>query len=438
MSAESHTQHAHDRGNRGVTAQDASTADGSGPLSRAEALPNEGAAENVVNTRHRALAGGALLLAGVALASANMRPAVTSLSSILGEVRDSVGASSTWASVVTAVPTLCFGVAALAAPVLSRRWGMNPVVGGSLALLTVSLVVRVLGGSWVLLGGTVLACVAIAMCNVLIPVVVKESFPNRVGAATGLYTTALAAGSAAGSAVTPWLDSLVGSWRLALATWMVLALAALLVWVPGSRRTGRTVAAAEPGTGMRSMLRSPLAWLVTGYFGLQSTTAYIVMGWLPEVFKGAGMDATTVGVLMGVLLLVGVPINMVLPPLVTRTRGQSWWAVLMGVPPLAGVLGLLLAPLAAPLLWALLIGVSVSAISLALALISLRTTNAADTGQLSAMSQSIGYVVASVGPFLFGVLHEITGSWSASLTAVLGFITAQTVIGFLAGRPRTI
>lgn len=440
MSAESHTQHAHDRGNRDhVAAQDASTPGTSGPdpLSGAEALPNEGAAENVLTTRHRATAGGVLLLAGVALAASNMRPAVTSLSSVLGEVRDSVGAGSTWASVVTSVPTLCFGVAAIAAPALSRRWGMNPVVGGSLVLLTVALVVRVLGGSWVLLGGTVLSCAAIAMCNVLIPVVVKESFPHRVGLATGLYTTAMAAGGASGSAVTPWLDSLVGSWRLSLATWTVLALAALCVWIPGSRKMGRTVAAA-PRNEARSMLRSPLAWVVTAYFGMQSTIAYVVMGWLPEVFKGAGMDATSAGALLGVLLLIGVPINMVLPPLVTRTRGQSGWAVLMGVLAFAGMLGLLLAPLAAPLLWAFLIGVGMSAFPLALVLISLRTSNAADTGQLSAMSQSIGYVIASAGPFLFGVLHDVTGSWSGSLTAALVILAAQTVVGYFAGRPRTI
>src|SRR5690606_31087783 len=68
----------------------------------------------------RGIAGGTLLLAGVGLAAANMRPAVTSLASVLGEVRDSLGVGSGWASAITSVPTACFGLAGIAAPLLSR------------------------------------------------------------------------------------------------------------------------------------------------------------------------------------------------------------------------------------------------------------------------------------------------------------------------------
>lgn len=385
-------------------------------------------------------AGGALLLAGITLAAANMRPAVTSLASILGEVRDSVGASSAWASVVTAVPTFCFGLAGIAAPLLARRWGINRVVGVSLIVLTVAMLGRVLDGPWSVFGGTLLVCAAIAMCNVLIPVVVKEFFPSRVGMATGLYTTSMAAGGALGSTFTPWLDSATGSWRISLATWAVVALAASCTWMPATRRLGagsREAGGSASGTD-RSLRRSPLAWAVTGFFGLQALVAYVVMGWLPEVFKGAGVDATTSGALLGVVLVVGVPINLVLPLIVTRTRSQSGWAVGLAVLAISGLLGLLLAPLSAPIAWALLLGVGISAFPLALVIISLRTRDAAETGQLSAMSQSIGYLVASAGPLLFGVLHDMTSGWSASLVAVMVVLVVQAVLGVFAGRPKTV
>ncbi|MEV5542852.1 MFS transporter [Saccharopolyspora shandongensis] len=401
---------------------------------------NQGAAETVFPNRHVAVAGGGLLLAGVALAAANMRPAVTSLASVLGEVRDSVGASTTWASVVTSVPTLCFGIAGIGAPLLARRMGINKVIGASLAVLTLAMLLRVVDGPWTVLGGTVLVCAAIAMCNVLIPVVVKESFPTRVGMATALYTTAMAAGGSTGSALTPYLNSTTGSWRLSLATWAVVALAALCVWVLATARRSSTrqVSGTSSTSPRRSLMRSPLAWVITVYFALQSLVAYVVMGWMPEVFKGAGIDGTTAGMLLGLLLLVGVPINMILPPLVTRTRSQSWWAVGLAVLTLTGLLGLLLAPQALPVVWALAIGIGMSAFPLALVLISLRTANAADTGSLSAMSQSVGYLIASFGPFLFGVLHDVTGTWSASLLAIVVIVAIQAVFGVIAGRPRTI
>ncbi|MDR7300687.1 CP family cyanate transporter-like MFS transporter [Haloactinomyces albus] len=384
-------------------------------------------------------AGGGLLLVGVALAAANMRPAVTSLASLLGGVQESLGASTTWASVITSVPTLCFGVAGISAPLLARRWGNNRVVGLSLAVLTVAMLLRVAAGPWTVLGGTVLVCAAIAMCNVLIPVVVKESFPGRVGLATGVYTTAMAAGGSAGSAFTPWLRSELGSWQFALATWSVLALAAFLVWAPATRRRGPAGrASVSSDTPRRSLKHSPLAWAVTGYFAMQSLVAYVVMGWLPEVFKAAGMAAGQAGALLGLLLLIGVPVSMVLPPLVTKTRSQSWWALGLALIAIAGFLGLLLAPMAAPVMWALLIGTGMSAFPLALTFISLRTSNAADTGQLSAMAQSIGYLIASSGPFLFGMLHTLTSGWTASLTVILGILALQGTVGIFAGRPRTV
>lgn len=435
MSTESRTQPVSDR----VVDKDARTWDADRRRD-VKSLPNEGAVESVNPNRHAAAVGGGLLLAGVGLAAANMRPAVTSLASILGEVRDGLGVSSTWASVVTSVPTLCFGLAGIGAPLLARRWGINRVVGLSLAMLTVAMLVRVLGGPAIVLAGTVLVCGSIAMCNVLIPVVVKESFPHRVGMATGLYTTAMAAGGSAGSALTPWLNSETGSWRLSLATWAVVALAALCVWAPATRRSNSTVQVAGAPTSARprSLMRSPLAWVVTVYFAMQSLIAYVVMGWLPEVFKGAGMDATSAGALLGVLLLVGVPINMVLPPLVARSRSQSGWAIGLTVVMTSGLLGLLFAPMALPVLWALLIGTGLSAFPLALVFISLRTANASDTGQLSAMAQSLGYLIASAGPFLFGVLHDVTAAWTVSLTVLTCVALAQGVVGFIAGRPRTI
>ncbi|MDQ4119542.1 MAG: MFS transporter, partial [Actinomycetota bacterium] len=169
--------------------------------------------------RRAALVGTPLLILGVALAASNLRPAVTSMASVLGEVRDDLGATSAWASLLTAVPTICFGLAAIAAPWLGRRIGTARAVGVALTVLTVGSLLRVLDGPWVVLGGTFVAASGIAIGNVLIPVVVKESFPHAVARVTGVYTAALAAGGGIGAAVTPPLEALLGSWRGAVGAW---------------------------------------------------------------------------------------------------------------------------------------------------------------------------------------------------------------------------
>ncbi|MGW4116890.1 MFS transporter [Actinosynnema sp. NPDC004786] len=376
---------------------------------------------------------------GVALAAANLRPAVTSLASVLGDVRASLGVSTAWTSLLTAVPTLCFGFAAFLAPWLGRRLGMARAVGLSLLVLTVGLVLRVVDGPAAVLGGTFIACAGIAVCNVLIPVVVKESFPTRVGLVTGVYTAALAAGAAVGAAITPGLESALGSWRLAVGAWAFLSLAALLVWSAGARHGAASArpVARKAGAG-RSMFRSPLAWVITVFFGLQSLLAYTVMGWLPQILGDAGVGRTTAGVLLAITMVLGVPVSLVVPPLAARWRSQSGMVLVLGVLSVLGVLGLALAPAAAPGLWVVLIGVGMGIFPLALVMISLRTSSGADTARLSAMAQSIGYLISATGPFAFGVLRGATGTWTVSMLVLVGLLVLLTGLGWIAGRPRTV
>ncbi|WP_415364130.1 CynX/NimT family MFS transporter [Saccharothrix sp. BKS2] len=376
---------------------------------------------------------------GVALAAANLRPAVTSLASVLGDVRASLGVSTAWTSLLTAVPTLCFGVAAFLAPWLGRRLGMARAVGLSLAVLTLGLVLRVVNGPSTVLGGTFIACAGIAVCNVLIPVVVKDSFPTRVGLVTGVYTAALAAGAALGAALTPGLESLLGSWRLAAGAWATLSLAALLIWLAGARHGREVRATAAPAAVGRSLLRNPLAWVITVFFGLQSLLAYTVMGWLPQILvDAAGVDRATAGLLLAVTMVLGVPVSLVVPPLAARRPGQSGLVAVLGALSVLGVLGLAVAPAAAPALWVVLIGVGMGMFPLALVMISLRTSSGADTARLSAMAQSIGYLISAAGPFAFGVLRGATGTWTTSMLVLVGLLVLLTALGWVAGRPRTL
>ncbi|MEV6903053.1 MFS transporter [Amycolatopsis sp. NPDC051372] len=384
------------------------------------------------------IAGGVLLAVAVVLTALNLRPAITSVGPLLAEMRGSLGASAIWASVLTTLPGLCFAGAGLAAPLLSRRFGIGSAIGFALAVLTAGLVLRVVDGQLVVLGGTLVATAGIALINVLIPVVIKDSFPARVGMMTGVYTAALQGGGAAGSAGSPPLETAFGGWRLSLGSWAVLAAAALVVWLIASRGTGRAPKPAANAAGARSLMRSPLAWIVTIFFGLQSFIAYVVMGWLPQVFIDSGVSKGDAGLLLGLISVIAVPISLVIPPVAARQGSQSWWIFGMGVCGVAGMLGLLVAPAFSPLLWSVLIGIGMSVFSLALTVIALRARTGAETARLSGMAQGFGYLLAAVGPFVFGLLHDATGSWSVSLIVLIAVTCAQMAVGFLAGRPRFV
>lgn len=393
----------------------------------------------VVKNRHVPLVGSTLLAIGVALAAANLRPAVTSLASVLVDVRAALGVSAAWTSALTAVPALCFGFAAFTAPWLGRRLGMARAIGLSLGVLTLGLVLRVIDGPWVVLGGTFIACAGIAVSNVLIPVVVKASFPTKVGLLTGVYTGALAAGAALAAALTPRLEDFLGSWRLAVGAWALLSLGAVMVWLAAARHGQEsTVVRSVAPAAKRSLLRSPLAWVITVFFGLQSLFAYTVMGWLPAMLVDAGVDRNTAGLLLAVSMLLGVPVSLFVPPIAARFSSQGPMVLVLGLLSFAGIFGMLVAPSAAPGLWMVLIGFGMGMFPLALLIMSLRTKSTSDTARLSAMAQSLGYLIAATGPFAFGVLRDVTGSWTVSLVLQLVLLAALTGLGMIAGRPRYV
>ncbi|WP_374214054.1 MULTISPECIES: CynX/NimT family MFS transporter [Mycolicibacterium] len=384
-------------------------------------------------------AGGALLVVAVVLTALNLRPAITSVGPVLGEMRESLGASAVWAGALTTLPGLCFAAAGLAAPWLAHRIGLGRAISVAMAVLSIGLLVRVLDGPYVVIGGTLVATAGIALVNVLIPVVIKGSFPARIGLMTGIYTAALQGGGALGSAVTPPLESVFGSWRGALGSWATLAVLALVFWLLGSRgiTTART-ADSSSGGSTRSLMRSSLAWTVTLFFGCQAFLAYVVMGWLPEVFIDNGVSKSDAGLLVGLASVLAVPISLFIAPLAARQSNQSWWIVGLGVVGFAGMIGLLVDPGAAPLLWSVLVGLGMSVFSLALTVIALRARNAEDTARLSGMVQGFGYLLAGIGPFLFGLLHEATGGWTVPWAMVLVVYLVQMVAGALAGRNRYV
>jgi MFS transporter, CP family, cyanate transporter len=382
------------------------------------------------------VAGGTLLALAVVFAALNLRPAVTSVGPLLDKAQADLGASATWAGVLTTLPSLCFAVAGLAAPALARRVGIGASVAIALGVLTVGLVVRVLDGPLMVLGGTLVTGAGIALANVVIPVVVKDNFPARIGLMTGVYTAALQGGAALGSAVTPPMDTLLGGWREAWAGWAVLALAALVLWLVAVRgRLSGGVTRPERG---RSLLRSPLAWIVTVFFGLQAFGAYIVMGWFAQVLMDAGVSRGDAGLLQGMMSLLAVPISLVIPAVAARQGSQTWWIVGLSMAGVAGNIGLIAAPSAAPLLWSVLVGVGMSVFSLALTTIALRARTGPDTASLSGMAQGYGYLIAAPGPLLFGWLHDLTAAWTAPLLVFTAVIVAQSVFGGLAGRDRYV
>lgn len=386
-----------------------------------------------------------LAVLAVVMAALNLRPAVTSLGPVLEEVRTSLAMSGTTAGLLTSVPAACFAVVGFAAPRLARRLGPSGAVLAGAVALALGLALRPLAMNatlFVVLSAVALAGIAIA--NVLLPAVVKQRFPDRVGAMTGLYAMALNAGASGAAAITvPVTRTLGGDWRFGLGGWAVLAILAVPPWLGLARRRARAagpraeVPPRTPSAGVR-LTRDPTAWALTAYFGLQASAAYILIGWLPQIFRDAGLSAEAAGLLFSVTSLLGVPLSFVLSAVAGRLRGQSGIAVLVGGCGLAGFAGLWAAPAAAPWLWAALLGVANCSFPLALTMIGMRGRDGDTVARLSGFVQSFGYLLSIPGPVVVGVLYQHSGGWRTPLVFVMTLTVVQSGAGLLAGRDRQI
>lgn len=387
--------------------------------------------------------GNALLLLGLVLLAATLRPSIALVGPILASIRSDLGLDSSSVSILTALPVLLFGLVAPLAPALSRRLGTPSAVLVALGALLVGSLLRLEPNWGALLAGTCLLSAGIAVGNVLLPVLAKSYFPTRIGLATGVSTMSLnlAAGSAAATIVP--LTALSGQWREGMLVWTAPVLGAMLCWAFLARRPAKpsrdgrfaTASSARPPAAV-SILRSRVARSVIVFTASQSVIYYSVLAWLPSIYQSHGISSAISGILLSITTVIGAPVALVVPSLAARMPDQrALLAVVVGCAA-AGLAGLLLDAAASPVLWAILLGIGLGgAFPLALAFFSLKTSTSEQTASLSMLAQTVAYLVASAGPFALGLLRDGTGSWTAGIGLLMACLSAELLTGLKAARP---
>jgi CP family cyanate transporter-like MFS transporter len=149
-------------------------------------------------------------------------------------------------------------------------------------------------------------------------------------------------------------------------------------------------------------------------FGLLSAQAYAQLGWYPAILVDAGMGSGSAGVMFSVLTGTGIPTILALPWLMRVLGSGPALPVLFGVATAAGWIGIAVAPATATWVWSVLIGFGAGIFGWALAMVGLHSRTAEGAAALSGFMQGIGYLVAAIGPFGVGLLHDLTDGWAAS------------------------
>jgi CP family cyanate transporter-like MFS transporter len=366
----------------------------------------------------------------------NLRAPIAAVGPVLDDLRADLGLSTSVAGLLTTLPVLCFGVAAILATKMARRIGEEMGIVVALVVLVAGTAIRLEPSVGALFLGTVVAGAGIAFGNVLTPSVIKRYYANP-GTMMGVFAMVLTCGAALVAGLTVPLEHLFDSWELAIASWGLLGLAAIVLWLPVVRAARRVPPAIDPA---RVRLRGDrVAWLLTGLFATQSMMFYSDLAWVPDILRASGSSDAHAGAMLSVALLMGGPGAFAASYLAGRTRDQRVLAVALAASAAVGMAGLLVAATTATVVWMCFIGIGQGGLfSLSLALIVLRSTNNAQATSLSGMVQGTGSVLAAAGPFVLGFLHDLSGGWSVPLVAMLVLIGVMALCGLAAGRPRMV
>ncbi|WP_159085823.1 MFS transporter [Aeromicrobium chenweiae] len=377
-----------------------------------------------------------LVGAAIVLLAVNLRVAVGSVGVVLDQVRGDLGMTATVAGVLTTLPVVCFAVFGVGSAGSVRRLGLHRAAALVLALLTLGLVLRsVVDDGTVFLLCSVIALAGAAVGNVILPPLVKAHFPDRIPLMSSLYGAALMGGAAAASVTTVPLSDAFGGWRSGIGLWAVLSGLALVPWLLMLRRDVHAPQVHEDRLSMRAVSRSPLAWAMLLIFAAQSAGAYAQFGWFPQMLGDAGVSSGYAGALLGLLSAVGLPLTLGLPWLIERVGDRPYLPWAFAAVTAAGWLGVLLAPATVPWLWAVLLGLGGGAFTWTLTMIARRTRTTAGTATLSVTTQGLGYLLAGIGPFGVGALHDATGSWDAPIIALIALSGLIAVFGTIVARP---
>ncbi len=379
-----------------------------------------------------------LLILGIILVSINLRTSIASVGPLIPFIRDDLGISNGLAGFLTTLSLLTFAIFSLFSPSLGKRFGHGKAIFFGILLLTVGVLIRVLGGIELLYIGTALTGIGIVIANVLMIPFFKARLPEKIGLLTAILTTGMSLFAAVASGISvPLAVDLAWGWRGSLASWSVLMVLALLVWIPQLKphQSGRQTNLLPA----KNVWASKLAWQVTLFMGAQSVMYFTLITWLPDMLIARGMSPVEAGIALSYMQLISLIGTFFIPGLLIKLREQSKVIFAVGIGYLIGYGALFIQNEAVTFAALTIIGIgSGASLSIAYTLISLRSAEDMTTAKLSGMVQSAGYVLAALGPLVFGVSLDLFNNWNILIWFLLLMTVQFLAFGIPAGGDKKI
>lgn len=369
------------------------------------------------------------MLLTLALVALNLRMVLTSIPPLTLDIQAATGWNDTTIGLLTTVPVIVMGLAALAVPAIAQRVGRPQTVWIALTVLVLASAGRLAADlPGVLFVTAFLGGLGIALASGLVPAIVRAELPQATGHATGLWTASMFTGAALAAALSVPIALATGSWQWGLAAWAVPAVMALALWtVVESPYRRRDTDRASGAIDIRALpWRNPLAWALTAYLAINSIVFYTALAWIAPSLDERGWTTEEGGLLLGLFTASQVAAALLMPGLTQRLPGRrAVWAATVIVTA-ACLVSLAYTPgfLTTVVLFAFGFA-NAGGFTIGLAMLAEFAPDAQSSARLTAMAFAVTYLLAAIGPVLAGVLLDAAGSWTLLYVALAVIALAQ-------------
>ena len=350
-----------------------------------------------------------------------MRGPITCVGAVADEVIRALDIGYPAYGFLSALPIACFGLFCAAAPAMSKRFGLLTTVLICLVLILLGAVGRLIFSYPVMLIATALIGIGIAVLNVLMPVLLRDYFPNNIPLVMGVFTGFIGFSGSIGAYFSVPLFNAFESLRAPLGLWVLMATLGLIAWFLTPR--GKKISVAG-GAFEWSLLKKLLTWAVIFVMGMQSLTIYTTVAWLPTILSTLGFSASEAGLGSAVFLLVSAPASILTAAFIKAVGGERPASLIMTASFAIGIVFWLFGGT-----WSF-VGCVLAGIpqgitfSMAMILMAKKTNSLSQLLVISSLAQGIGYVLAGFGPFICGLLYQGDGQW----LSVVGFMLCAVAL----------
>lgn len=377
--------------------------------------------------------------------SFDIRAPLTSVGPVIEEIKQVMEIDNSVAGILTTIPLIIFAIVSPLVSKVTSRLTMSRTIFYSTILLIVALFLRIAGDFNLFIIGTLLLGIAIAFGNVVLPSYVKWYFPMQIGLATGIYsgTMNFTAGLGGGLSFPLSEISPIG-FRLSLSFWIIFGVIALLLWIPKARTGAKLEQATVDQSKLKTskkvnIVKSKLAWMVALTMGFQSMVFYTMVAWVPSILIDRGLEPTTAGYLLMLNQFSQVPMTFIFPIVASKLKDQRILVVIITILFLIGFSLFFTQSLVLLIIGIVIAGLAMGAcFSLCMTFFSIRANTSEGSISLSGFGQSVGYLIAAIGPFLIGYLYDATGSWNSGVVALIIMSILIFIFGYPAAKNKVV